>query len=314
VLTYLLAVLASCANATASVLQRKANRDVPGADSLSLRLIEALLRRPVWFAGVLAVTAGFALQAAALAVGELSVVEPILVFELPLTLVLASVVFRARLHTREWACALGMTTGLAAVLYFLAPSESGVHAVDWYVWPAGVGANLAVVAAALQWGRRSPAPSPGPAGSGRRAAAYGVAAGCQFGLTAALMKGAMSRYEDGIDDVFTSWQLYAMVLAGVLAMFLLQSALHAGKLLAAQPGLTLSDPLISVLWGVLAFHEHVRTGQYLLGALVGAAVIMVSVHLLSRSPLLDRDEVAAGTDREGPQAPDTTGRRAARRR
>ena len=48
-------------------------------------------------------------------------------------------------------------------------------------------------------------------------------------------------------------------------MFLTQAALNAGPLIAAQPGLTLSDPLISVLWGVLAFHEQVRQGWFILG-------------------------------------------------
>jgi hypothetical protein len=38
-LTYVLAVLAACANAISSVLQRKANRDVPQRQNLSLKLI-----------------------------------------------------------------------------------------------------------------------------------------------------------------------------------------------------------------------------------------------------------------------------------
>ena len=64
-LTYLLAVLASGANATASVLQRKANLQVPRKQNLSPRLIGTLLHEPVWFGGVLAVFAGFLLQASA---------------------------------------------------------------------------------------------------------------------------------------------------------------------------------------------------------------------------------------------------------
>ncbi len=295
-LTYLFAVLAACANALASVLQRKASRELPRTDSLSLRLIEQLLRRPVWFAGILAVIAGFLLQAAALAVGELSVVEPILVFELPLALVLASRAFHSPMHTREWASALGMTVGLAVVLYCLAPSQGNAQVGAWFVWPAGIGANLVVVAAAVQWGRRAPDAVDGR-GSGRRAAAFGVAAGSQFGLTAALMKGAMNHYEQGIAAVFTSWQLYAMVASGVLAMFLLQSAMHAGRLLAAQPGLTLSDPLVSVLWGVLAFGEHIRTGGWLVFAIAGGALMAGSVHILSRSPLLSGDGHAADSER-----------------
>jgi drug/metabolite transporter (DMT)-like permease len=66
VLSYLLAVLAACANATSSVLQRKANREVPKKQNLTPRLIWSLAHQPTWFGGVLAITAGFLLQAAAL--------------------------------------------------------------------------------------------------------------------------------------------------------------------------------------------------------------------------------------------------------
>ena len=55
-LSYVLAVLAACANATSSVLQRKANREVPREKNLSWRLIWSLLHRPVWFGGILAST------------------------------------------------------------------------------------------------------------------------------------------------------------------------------------------------------------------------------------------------------------------
>jgi drug/metabolite transporter (DMT)-like permease len=103
VLTYLLAVLAACMNATSSVLQRKANRQVPQKQNLSVKLIISLFHQPVWFGGVLAVFAGFLLQATALGMGQLTVVEPILVLELPATLILGSRVFGTRLGRREWA-------------------------------------------------------------------------------------------------------------------------------------------------------------------------------------------------------------------
>jgi len=79
VLTYVLAVLAACANALSSVLQRKANKRVPQSENMSLRQMRDLLRHPVWFGGIAAITVGFLLQASALGTGQLSVVEPVLV-------------------------------------------------------------------------------------------------------------------------------------------------------------------------------------------------------------------------------------------
>jgi hypothetical protein len=63
-------VLAACANAMFSVLQHNANREVPRSENLSWRLVRSLLHEPVWFAGILAITVGFLLQAAAWATGS----------------------------------------------------------------------------------------------------------------------------------------------------------------------------------------------------------------------------------------------------
>ena len=65
-LTYVLALFAACANAAASVLQRRANRRLPQQENLRLRLIRDVLHRPVWFGGFACMVAGFLLQAAAL--------------------------------------------------------------------------------------------------------------------------------------------------------------------------------------------------------------------------------------------------------
>jgi drug/metabolite transporter (DMT)-like permease len=287
-MTYLLAVLGACANATSSVLQRKAGRRVPQGQNLSLRLIASLLHQPVWFGGILAVIAGFLLQAAALGSGQLSVVEPIMVLELPFTLLLATRVFGARLHRREWGAAVAMSAGLVGLLYSLSPSGGRPQDVRWYDWVTGIGINLTFVAAMTAWGRRGPAGS-GPRGgesSALQAAVLAVGAGAAFGLTAALMKGMTGAYSRGIAGVMTSWQLYAMAMAGIAAMFLLQSAMNAGRLVAAQPGLTLTDPIVSILWGVLVFHEQVRTGWFLALTVAGGLVIAGAVLVLARSPLL----------------------------
>ncbi len=306
-LTYGLAMLAACANALSSVLQRKANKRIPQSENMSLRQIWHLLQQPVWFGGIAAITAGFLLQASALGTGDLSVVEPVLVLELPFTLILASRIFRQRLGPTEWLPAAAMTAGLAALLYLLAPSAGEPPRVHWYGWLAGVGGNLALVAGLVLWARRgfaghareSRQEGSGQRGGSFRAAVLAVAAGSTFGLTAALMKAMTRTFSLGIGHAFTDWPIYAMVAAGVLGMFLTQSALNAGQLIAAQPGLTLSDPLISVLCGVLAFHELVTQGWYILGEVACAALIVTRVLMLARSHLLAEGDSAADGGPEG---------------
>lgn len=317
-LTYVLAVLAACANAVSSVLQRKANKRVPQKENMSLRQIRDLLRQPVWFGGIAAITAGFLLQASALGAGELSVVEPVLVLELPFTLIVASRVFRSRLGRREWVPTAAMTAGLAGLLYLLAPSEGAPPKLRWYGWLAGVGGNLLLVGFLVLVARRGSLRGvtgkdrAQEGGSGKRgsfrAAVLAVAAGSTFGLTAALMKTMTRTFEAGIGHAFTDWPIYAMVATGAVGMFLTQSALNAGPLIAAQPGLTLSDPLISVLWGVLAFHEQVRQGWFILGQVACAAVIVAGVITLARSPLLAEDAGESGDSAgDGAGAGDSAG-------
>jgi drug/metabolite transporter (DMT)-like permease len=287
-LTYVLAVLAAGANALSSVLQRKANLKAPQQENMSPRLIWRLAHDPVWFGGVGAITVGFLLQATALGHGDLSVVEPILVLELPATLILAARVFRAPLHTREWGAILAMSAGLAGMLYFLSPSAGSTRNVSWSTWVAGIGINLAFVAVMVAWGRRGPAGGgrKGDASSATQAAVLAVAGGSTFGLTAALMKGMTGTYAQGFGTLFTSWQLYGMIAAGVTGMFLVQSAMNAGRLIAAQPGLTLSDPIVSVLWGTAIFREQVRGGWFILLVTACGLVLAFAVVVLARSPLL----------------------------
>ena len=85
--------------------------------------------------------------------------------------------------------------------------------------------------------------------------------------------------------------------------------MNAGRLLAAQPGLTLFDPIVSVLWGVLVFGERVRTGWSDVLAAVSALVLAAAVLVLIRSPLLS-GEADDNDDEEGePAAEQSAARR-----
>ncbi|MER6470872.1 DMT family transporter [Streptomyces collinus] len=282
-LSALLAVLSAVANGLASVLQRKAARDRPASESLSWRLVWHLLHRPVWFGGFASIVAAFLLQAVALGVGRISVVESIMVLDLPVALILSSLLLHDRMRPREWAAAAAMAAGLAGMLLSLSPADGSADAVSGPMWAMAAGANALLIAAGVWWARLS--------GEGaRKAAILGTSTSFGFALTAALIKGATGTVGHGIGGLFTSWQLYAMIVAGAASMFLLQSAVHAGRLLAAQPGLSLGDPVLSMLWGTVVFGETVRGGWYIAVAAFAAAVVGTAVFVLARSPALADDD------------------------
>lgn len=278
-----LAVLAAAANATASVLQRKGARRQPRSIGMSPKMILGLIREPVWFGGVAAILAGFLLQAGALATGPIVLVQPVLIVELPLTLLLASVVFHNRLRRREWLAITGMSAGVAVLLVGLSPSDGSAHRAPMITWILGCAVSVGVVLVlATVGGRRKRA---------GRTAYLGVATGVAFGFTAALVAGVTSAYgAGGFAAVFTAWQTYAVLVAGPSGFFLLQSALRSGRLVASQPGLTLTNPLVAIGWGVAVFGEHVRVSGWIAADVLGAALVVGATILLAGSPLLDGTE------------------------
>lgn len=278
-----LAVVAAGVNAASNVLQRMANRREPPQLQMSLRLVADLVRRPVWLAGFAAVVLSFLLMASALGFGQLAVIQPIIILELPLTLIAGARIFGSRLGRREWVAAGVMTLGLAGLIVFLSP-RGGQPSVGWVTWTVGIGGSLLLVAGLVLLARLV------VSSDGTRAAVLGAATGITFGLTAALMKGMTEQFSGGLGSIFVAWQTYAMAVSGLLGMYLLQTALHAGRLIAAQPGITLLDPFTAIVWGIVGFGEQVRGGIFLVLAVVSAGVLAAGALALSRSPLLEQEE------------------------
>jgi drug/metabolite transporter (DMT)-like permease len=272
----LLATAAAGCNAVSSVVQRKANRSREAQRRSGLRLIAYLVQRPLWLLGVCTMIVSFLLQAFALGIGTLSAVEPILAIELPLTLVFAAWTFHRPLRLRDWLSATVMAAGLAAFVIGLAPSGGHPDHVSTAVVIRAALGTAACIAGLCLIARVGP--------DRARAAILGVAAGSCFGLTASLLKMAVARFtSSGVSGLLTAWQTYALAGCGLTAVMLVQSALHVGTLVAVQPGLTLLDPFVSVLWGTLVLRETIRHGPVQLIAVVGVLAVVVAVFALAHA-------------------------------
>lgn len=299
----LLALVASVFTASASVAQRAAAAPAPGELRFSWRLVTYLLRRPVWFVGILCMIAGFVFQLAALHFGDLSFVEPVVASELLFVFAYLALRHRGQVQPRDWAAAAGMAVSLAGFLYLADPTGGSwrhATAADWVL--AAAATALAASAAAGLSGVRLPGgrlPTPG-----RKAALLSVSAGVIWGFVGAVIKELASHVAQGPAAVFSNWSPYVLVLAGAVAMFVVSNAFHAGPLAASQPGLTIMEPLVASLLGVTLFDEQVRHGPlYLGGEAVLLAVLVSSVILLSRSPMIAIAETKTKTGRPGPDGP-----------
>jgi drug/metabolite transporter (DMT)-like permease len=285
VIAVVLAVLAAASNALASVLQRTAARTAPPDRAFRLGLIVYLIRRPAWLGGIGALIGGFLFQAAALSFGGLSLVQPILVVELPFTMMFIGSFMRVRVDQRSWLAVGVLTTGLATLLLAAGPSEG--HRVpsrmDWAVATLvtlGLLAGLLTAALVMT--------------GAARAVILGLSAGLGFSFTAALMKQTVTELAGRPSTLLTTWPMYGMVLAGLVSLFLLQNAFQSGTLVAVQPALTVSDPVASIGYGVGLFGETIRLGLWSALELLAIGLIVYgSARLAQSAPLRPQEGVMA---------------------
>jgi drug/metabolite transporter (DMT)-like permease len=232
----------------------------------------------VWLAGILAVIAAAVCQAVALATGPLTVVQPLLVLELPLALVLGTVLLRGRLSRPGWVAVCAVVTGLALALAAAAPDDDRTH-VPMDRWIPALAICVAAIVGLVTAALRRP--------EGRaRAACFGLATAVSYAVTAALMKTSMHTLDDdGLTAFLGTWTTYGFALFGAGAVFFLQNAMQAGPLVASQPAITLGDAFVSLALGITLYSEDVRSGWWLLPQLLGVALIAAGVLALSRLAL-----------------------------
>ena len=304
-----LALMASVFTALASVAQRRAAAPAPGEDGLGLHLVHYLLHRPVWFLGIASMILGFAFQVAALRVGSLSLVQPIIATELLIVFALIALRHRHRVHARDWLAALGMAIALGAFLALARPLGGHEHA-SGSMW-ALAGISTFALAAVLALTASVPGAQNAHRNANRRAALLGIAAATGFGFVAAVIKELSTHFAQGPAAVFSNWSPYVLLLAGAASMFLASHAFQAGSLAASQPGLTIVDPLVASVLGIVLFGERlVLEPIALAGELVALALLVGSVVLLSRSPLIRGED----SPRAHAQPSDDCSERVARRR
>lgn len=267
------AVAAAAANALGSVLQRSASRHHDPTAGRR-RAVLNLLRRPAWTAGIAGHVVGFVLQAVALTLAPISVAQPMLITELPFTLVLSALLLHTPMGRRAWTAIAVMVVGLAALLFCLVPSRGDPAATSGTSWAVATAAVVVVLGVLAVLGR---------SGRGRRRALwFGLGAGVTYGFNAALLAGLGPAYAGGVLEVLTHWQTYGVLVGGIVSFLFLQQALQAHDLLWAQPGITLANPLVAMVWGFAVFGEQVPVDAWTLGGVAGAAGIVAGTVVLSR--------------------------------
>ena len=230
-------------------------------------------------------------KAAALHLGSLTVVQPLMVATLLFTLPLAAMGRRTRLSLRDWAGTAAVAVGLALVLGMRSPTDEAEQA-DTGGRLMAVMLVVVVVATVLVGLSRNRSPS-------MRAVLLSVAAGSLFAIGAAITKlTAAIAASAGLPGVLMSWPGYALAAVSITSFGLQQAAYAAGPLATAMTAAVVTDPLVSYVVGVIGFGEPMPAmGLPLALSVLGMVVVCLGVASLSHSPLLQpspRPTPAAG--------------------
>lgn len=274
-----LAAGAALLAALAVVLQRVALESATAHSSLSPRLMTHALKKRGWLIGFGLLLGGFVLQASALRVGQLSIVQPVLTTELIFLVAILVVGFHRTIGGREVGGILAIVAGLAGFFVSASPAV-GKGQPDANAWVA-VSAFIVIGAAGLvAAGRHGP--------RWWRAAVLGAAAAVLFSYNAALTKTVTTLLRHGgWAHVFENWEPYALAITGAVGLFLFQSALHAGPVTASRTTAVIINPLVSIVIGVVAFNERFRAGAGFVALdILAVAVLCIGVVVLVRSPLV----------------------------
>src|SRR3954469_1234953 len=244
-----LALLAAFFFAVATVCEQKGAMEEPEAGTLQPGFLVRLMRKPVWLLGLGADALGYVTQAAALGIGRLVAVQPLLVASVVFALPLGAKITHQHVGRREILGAAAVCAGL--VIFRLVATPYGGHddasAAGWVIGAAII-AGLAVVCIVASIGRSA----------GVRATLLGLAAGMLLGgIVAALTKATVDRFDQGPAAIFGDWHVYALGGVALTGFLLLQAALQTGALAPAMTSDTVMEALAGVAVGMFVLNERI---------------------------------------------------------
>jgi len=235
-----------------------------------------LLAVPVWLLGTLVLFLGYATQGSALDRGKLVVVQPLMVTTIVWALPLGHWLTRQQVVSRQVLGAGVVVVGLA-MFVLVGDPDAGVNDANTSSLVIATVIITALVAVLLLWLRTQ-------SSQALRAAVLGVCAGLFYGLSASFAKPVIEDLHVSIADAAGAWQTWALLGFGFVAFVIQQLSLATGQLAPAMAAVSVANPAVSVILGIVLFEERLtRPGWHvvvafaaLLAALAGAVLITLA--------------------------------------
>jgi drug/metabolite transporter (DMT)-like permease len=229
-------------------------------------LFMRLLRNGQWWLGSVVAAVGFALQAAALGLGSVLLVQALMVTSLLFALPINALLTHRPVTRWDWTWAALLAAAVAVIVTVGNPTagHSRASLETWTAVIAVVGPALVVcVVGARIW-------------SGTVSAVLlAVVSGALWGVFAVLTKGVVERLGDGLWALLRTPELYVWVLVAIAGTAWQQSSFRAGALTASLPTMTVVEPVVGSVLGIVALGETLRPGDAGWLTLVVAVAVMV---------------------------------------
>jgi drug/metabolite transporter (DMT)-like permease len=268
--TYIAALLAEGAAlmiGIGDVLEQRSAQQVTDKPVGTLALFHQLLHDRRWWVGSLVAAAGFGLQAAALGLGSVVLVQALSVTSLLFALLISAKVNHRRI-TREqgiWAVLLVAAVG---VVVTVGDPQAGTPRGSIHTWTIVAAVMVPGLVLCVIGARKFP--------GWVAAMLLGVMSGSLWGLFTVLTKGVVDQLGRGIPALLHTPELYVWALVGIAATAWEQSAFRAGPLTASLPAVTVSEPIVGSVLGVTVLGETLNTNAVGMVALVVSVAVMIA--------------------------------------
>ncbi|HWC22706.1 MAG TPA: DMT family transporter [Flexivirga sp.] len=283
-LVLLLACAAAFAFALSAMLEQRAAAQATRSHTLETvhgfsAFVRALVRRKLWLTGFVINNLGFLIQAAALHLGSVALVQPVMVSQVLFALLLTGLGSRLRPGAKDWAYVLCICAGLIVLLSVSGAAPlHGTPNREQVIWVLIAMAAAVVILVGFARGQRDP-----------RAASLmlAVAAGMCFAGNAVLTKlTTEDLFGPGVLHTALDWPGYSLAVATASGLLIEQAAFANGSLPWAVAAMSITNPVISYLAGIFGFHVTVPHSAGALAAVsVTAVLIGIGISGLSHSPL-----------------------------
>ena len=262
----LLALGAAFFIAIGDVIHQRSAHEVTDEQVSHLGLFARLLRDRQWWLGSLVAAVGFALQAAALGLGSVLLVQALLVTSLLFALPINARVTHRRVTGWEWMWAALLAVSVVVIVTVGNPT-AGHSRASLETWTAvvvvlGPALVLCVLAANVVKGPAS-------------AVLLGLVSGALWGLFAVLTKGVVDRLDDGLWELIRTPELYIWGLVAIAGTAFQQLSFRAGGSTASLPTMTVAEPVIASVLGIVVLGEALRPDDAGWAVLIAAVVAMV---------------------------------------